>query len=222
MTSGDGQSPALTADDARRLEECLAGDGVALIPTDTVYGLACNPDSKSALRTIYELKGRPPLKPAAVMFFALEPALATLTELGPRTRAATQALLPGPLTLLIENPLGRFSATCDPAGEGSNVGAGLLGLRVPALDGPLAALGSVSRPAAQSSANLSGETDTRRFADVPGALREGADLLLDGGDLPGHASTVVDLSGYESTGAWRILREGPVDFAGLQAALGAG
>jgi L-threonylcarbamoyladenylate synthase len=214
--AGNGQSPALSADDAHRLQECLAGDGVALIPTDTVYGLACNPDSESALRRIYELKGRPPLKPAAVMFFSLEPALATLAELGSRTRAAVQALLPGPLTLLIENPLARFSTACDPAGEGG----GLLGLRVPTLDSPLAALRSVNRPAAQSSANLSGGADTRRLADVPDSLRAGADLLLDGGELPGHASTVVDLSDYESTGSWRILRQGPVDLAGLQDALG--
>lgn len=218
MIASDGPSPALTADDARRLEDCLASDGVALIPTDTVYGLACNPDSENALRRIYELKGRPPLKPAAVMFFALEPALASLTELGPRTRGAAKALLPGPLTLLIENPLARFSPACDPTGRG----AGLLGLRVPDLQGPLAALRAVNRPAAQSSANLSGATDTRRLAEVPDALRAGADLLLNGGQLAGQASTVVDLSAYESTGQWRILREGPVGLAELQETLGAG
>lgn len=218
MIVGDGQAPTLTANDVRLLEDCLADDGVALIPTDTVYGLACNPDSESALRRIYELKGRPPLKPAAVMFFALEPALAALTELGARTRAAARALLPGPLTLLIENPLGRFSAACDPTGQGT----GLLGLRVPDLQHPLAVLRSVNRPAAQSSANLSGATDARRLSEVPDSLRAGADLLLDGGELVGQASTVVDLSDYDSTGAWRILREGPVGLAELQAALGGG
>ncbi len=81
-------TPPLTAQDAMRLEDCLARDGVAVIPTDTVYGLACNPSSEHAVRRLYELKGRPPAKPAAVMFFALKPALETLTELGPRTREA--------------------------------------------------------------------------------------------------------------------------------------
>src|ERR1022692_3051072 len=97
-----------TTDDATRLEACLAGDGVAVIPTDTVYGLACNPASEVAMRRIYELKQRPPLKPAAVMFFALEPALDALSELGPRTRAAIPALLPGPVTLLLPNSERRF------------------------------------------------------------------------------------------------------------------
>jgi L-threonylcarbamoyladenylate synthase len=239
-------TPPLTAQDAMRLEECLAGHGVAVIPTDTVYGLACNPDSESALRRIYELKRRPPLKPAAVMFFALAPALETLTELGPRTREAVEALLPGPVTLLLPNRLGRFAHACDPAGvavggdtrvEGATLprvcahtrgsartrggsDASLLGLRVPAFTGELAALASVRVPAAQSSANLTGGPNPRRLSDVPLQLREGADLLLNAGELPGAASIVIDLSEYEQTGTWRIVREGPLDSAALARTLG--
>jgi L-threonylcarbamoyladenylate synthase len=197
---------SLTLDDAERLKQCLAGDGLALIPTDTVYGLACNPESETALRRVYELKGRPPLKPAAVMFFAIEPALEWLTELGPRTRAALVALLPGPVTLLLPNPRRRFQLASDPA----NSGSALLGLRVPAFDGPLAALSAVRPPAAQSSANMSGRPDPARLHDVPIELRDGADLVLDGGELPGSASTVIDLAEYERSGGWRIVREGPL------------
>jgi L-threonylcarbamoyladenylate synthase len=206
---------SLTLDDARELEECLAGDGIALIPTDTVYGLACNPESATALRRVYELKGRPPAKPAAVMFFALQPALESLAEMGPRTRAALSALLPGPVTLLLENPNHRFPLACDPTGAGS----GPLGLRVPRFEGPLIALAAVGAPATQSSANLSGDADPRRLRDVPVALREGADLVLDGGELPGVASTVIDLAEYEQTGSWRIVRDGPLDAAAVAAAL---
>jgi L-threonylcarbamoyladenylate synthase len=206
----------LALDDAMRLEECLAGDGVALIPTDTVYGLACNPESQTALRRIYELKRRPALKPSAVMFFAREPALESLSGLGPRTRAALSALLPGPVTLLLENPSRRFPLACDPGNGG---GVGLLGLRVPLLEGPLAALAGVGVPAAQSSANFSGGADPRDLQSVPVELREGVDLMLDGGELPGIASTVVDLSDYEQSGSWRVVREGPLDAAFIQTAL---
>jgi L-threonylcarbamoyladenylate synthase len=206
---------SLTPEDAIRLEEFLAGDGVAVIPTDTVYGLACSPESKIAVRRVYELKQRPPIKPSAAMFFALEVALETLTELEPRTRVALGALLPGPVTLLLPNPERRFPLACDPAGSNS----GLLGLRVPALRGPLSALATVGLPAAQSSANLSGSPDPRRLGDVPVALREGADLLLDGGELPGAASTVIDLSDYEQSGRWRIVREGPLDESTIAGAL---
>ncbi|MGA7703277.1 MAG: L-threonylcarbamoyladenylate synthase [Solirubrobacteraceae bacterium] len=201
--------------DVERLRRCLTGDGVAVIPTDTVYGLACNPDSEIALRRIYELKRRPPIKPAAVMFFSLVSALASLAELGPRTRAALEALLPGPATLLLANPEARFSGACDPSASGS----GLLGLRVPALAGPLAPLAAIDLPAAQSSANLSGGLDPRRLQDVPAELREGVDIAIDGGELPGVASTVIDLSEYEQGGQWRIVREGPLDAAFLQTAL---
>jgi L-threonylcarbamoyladenylate synthase len=210
------RSPNLTAEDAGRLERCLVGDGVALIPTDTVYGLACNPDSEVALRRIYELKRRPPQKPAAVMFFSLQAALATLVELRPRTRAAAQALLPGPVTLLLANPRGRYPGACAPAGEGS----GLLGLRVPEFEAPLSALATVGLPAAQSSANFAGGADPRTIGEVPAQLRDGVDLAIDGGELGGTASTIVDLSRYEASGSWRVVRAGPVGVQALADALG--
>ena len=202
---GTGALADVSAEDTARLRQCLAGDGVALIPTDTVYGLACNPDSETALRRIYELKGRPPVKPA----------LESLPELGPQTSAALRALLPGPVTLLVPNPANRFLPACDPSGAGS----ALLGLRVPTLDGPLATLASVDLPAAQSSANLSGGTDPRRIQDVPVELCEGVELALDGGELPGIASTVIDLSDYEQSGRWWVVREGPLDAGFLRTAL---
>ncbi len=214
---------SLTAADTARLQECLAGDGIAVIPTDTVYGLACNPDSETAVRRLYELKRRPPVKPAAVMFFALETALDSLAELGPRTLAALSALLPGPVTLLLPNPERRFPLACNPAWarqhDPSALSSAPLGLRVPLLPGPLAALAQVSAPALQSSANLSGGNNPRRLLDVPVELREGADLVLDGGELPGVASTVIDLSEYEQEGIWRIVREGPLDAASVTTAL---
>ena len=97
---------SLAPRDATRLQECLAGDGLAVIPTDTVYGLACNPQSVTAVKRMHELKGRPTTKPSAVMFFAPAPALDALTNLGPRTRAAFKTLLPGPVTLLLPWPAG--------------------------------------------------------------------------------------------------------------------
>jgi L-threonylcarbamoyladenylate synthase len=196
-----------TPDEAALLQECLAGDGVAVVPTDTVYGLACNPRSVRAIERLYELKRRPPRKPSAVMFFALSAALQALPELGPRTRAALNVLLPGPVTLLLPNPEDRFPLAC---------GTGPLGLRVPLLAGPLAALTGVNVPALQSSANLSGGRDTHRLSDVPLELREGADLVLDGGELPGTASTVVDMTRHEEDGSWRLVREGRLGYPELE------
>jgi L-threonylcarbamoyladenylate synthase len=189
-------------------ERCIAAGGVALFPADTVYGLACDPASAAAVARLYELKGRPADKPAAVMFFALAPALAALPELTPRLRAALQALLPGPVTLLLPNPLARWPLACGPD-------PWTLGLRVPA-PGPLA---GVAVPVLQSSANRSGGADPRALEHVDARLREGADLAVDGGPLPGTPSTVVDLRGYEREGAWAVLREGALSRAAIAAAL---
>jgi len=184
---------------AADFERCIADGGVAVFPADTVYGLACDPASEAAVARLYELKGRPPDKPAAVMFFSLEPALASLPELGPRLRAAVQALLPGAVTLLLPNPEARYPLACGPDPH-------TLGLRVPA-PGPLA---GVSAVVLQSSANRSGGADPRAVEDVDPALRSGADLVVDAGPLPGTPSTVVDLRGYEDGGTWTVLRAGAV------------
>ena len=194
-------SPMLNADDAHRLQDCVAGGGVAVLPTDTVYGICCDPDSEAAARRLYELKGRSPLRACAVMFFALEPALETLGELPESERRALSALLPGPVTVLLANRAQRFAAACrtDP---------GTLGLRVPRLPDSLAALSAVSHPVMQSSANRSGEPDARSLEEVPPSMRQGVDLVLDGGKLPGTASTVVDLRDYALQRRWHVLREG--------------
>ena len=141
------------------------------------------------------------------MFFALEPRCSrrcpsSETASGPRC----EALLPGPVTLLLPNPRAPLPARVRP-GEG---GADTLGLRVPALE-RLRWPRSARRcaPVLQSSANLSGEPDARRLRDVPASIRAGADLVLDGGELPGVASTVLDLREYERRGEWQIVREGP-------------
>ncbi|MDX6643232.1 MAG: L-threonylcarbamoyladenylate synthase [Solirubrobacteraceae bacterium] len=197
---------------ASEFERCVAEGGVAVFPADTVYGLACRPDSASAIARLYALKGRQPDKPAAVMFFAVRLALAALPELGPRTRRALEQLLPGAVTLLVDNPADRFPLACptDPS---------TLGLRVPRYEGPLAALAAVREPVLQSSANVSGGPDARRLEDVPEAIGAAADLVLDGGELPGTPSTVIDLRGHED-GAWSVVREGAVDRAAVERALG--
>jgi L-threonylcarbamoyladenylate synthase len=186
-------------------EECIARGGVALFPADTVYGLATGAESAPGVRRLYEIKGRPQDRPAAVMFFQLDDALAALPQLGQRTRGALERLLPGPVTLLLPNPERLFSLACGPAPE-------RLGLRVP--DVP--ALADVRTPVLQSSANPSGGADARRLEDVDPRIREQVDLEIDGGELPGTPSTVVDLTRYEETGEYAVLREGALDAASLK------
>ena len=202
----------MNREDAETFGRCMRVHGVAVFPADTVYGLACEPDAEEAVRRLYALKGRAPDKPAAVMFFDLRLARAALPELEPRTTGALERLLPGGVTVLLPNAGRRFPLACGPDPD-------TLGLRVPRLEGPLAPLREVAWPVLQSSANRAGGPDPRRMADVPEEIREGADLVLDAGELPGTPSTVVDLRRYERSGEWSVLREGAVPAAEVSGAL---
>ncbi len=178
-------------------ERCIRAGGVAVFPADTVYGLACDPESEAAVGRLYAFKGRAADKPSAVMFFELARAVGALPELGCATRTALERLLPGAVTVLLPNSKARFPLACgtDP---------GTLGLRV--VDVP--ALAGVGVAVLQSSANLAGGEEARRLEEVPPAIRAQADLVLDGGELPGTASTVIDLRAYELERIWRVLRIG--------------
>jgi len=203
---------AVRPDDVATFERCISVGGVALFPADTVYGLATEPESREGVDRLYRLKGRRPDKPSAVMFFRLELALGALPELPGRTRGALERLLPGPLTLLLPNPARRYPLACGPA-------PGVLGLRVPHLEGALAPLAGMSWPVLQSSANRSGEGEARSLAEVDERVRAGVDLVLDGGELPGLPSTVVDLTRYHDDGSHRVLREGAAAADAVAAAL---
>ncbi|HWF49233.1 MAG TPA: L-threonylcarbamoyladenylate synthase [Solirubrobacteraceae bacterium] len=196
------------SDTSEEFERVIASGGVAVFPADTVYGLACDPGDAAAVERLYALKGRPPAKPAAVMFFDLDLALGAVAEVGPRTQGALARLLPGPVTVLLPNPAARFPLACGPA-------PATLGIRVPRVE----ALAGVRVPVLQSSANLAGGEDTSRLEDIPEEIRAGADLVIDGGELPGTPSTVVDLRRYEESGRWGVARTGAVPYPELAAAL---
>jgi L-threonylcarbamoyladenylate synthase len=202
---------SVTSEDVESFERCIAVGGVALFPADTVYGLAAEPDSAEGVRRLYALKGRRPDKPAAVMFFRLELALAALPELPTRTRAAVERLLPGGVTLLLPNPARRFPLACADAPE-------VLGVRVPALTGALAPLAAISWPVLQSSANLSGAPEARSLDEIDPSIMDGVDLVLDGGELLGTPSTVVDLTRFED-GEFDVLRDGAVPSSRVEAVL---
>ena len=204
----------LDEDAANRLRECVTAGGVAVFPSDTVYGVCCDPDNEEAARRLYALKGRPSARSCAVMFFALEDALEVLDDLHEREREALDALLPGPVTVLLANRSRRFHSAC-------RVDPGTLGLRVPRLTGALEALSTVGVPVLQSSANLSGEPDARTLEQVPEQLREGADLVIDGGELRGTPSTVVDLRDLDEERRFHVLREGALPRENVEHAMAA-
>jgi L-threonylcarbamoyladenylate synthase len=197
----------------KALERCVSGGGVAVFPSDGLYGLACDPLDAAAIARIHRLKGRDDGKPSAVMYFSPLAIRELVSGLGPRTKAVVSALLPGPVTLVVANPQRRYPLACRQDPE-------RLGVRL--IGGPLA--GTMS-PVFQTSANLSGEPPPARFEDVPDSILDGVDLAIDGGELPGLPSTVVDITSIDEDGSWRILRDGalsPGDLASALASVGLG
>jgi L-threonylcarbamoyladenylate synthase len=191
------------------LEACVAGGGVAVFPADTLYGVACDPQNPASIERIHALKGRDADTPSAVLFFAPLAMRELVSSLEPRTREALGALLPGPVTLVVDNPDSRYPLACrqDPR---------RLGIRL--IEGPLAG----ARTAVfQTSANRSGEPAPSRFEDIDPEILAGADLAIDGGELRGEPSTVVDLTGLDLDGSLRILRDGAVAESEIRERLGA-
>ena len=191
----------------------MAVGGVALFPSDTVYGLATEPESEEGVRRLYALKRRPPGQPAAVMFFDLELALAALPELGPRTAAALPRLLPGGVTLLLPNPARRYPLACGPHPETPG----------PARARPDRRAGAAGRGALAAAAVQRQPLRRTRRAPAGGRARRasgaGVDVQLDAGELPGVASTVVDLTGLRGGGPFRVVREGALSAESVAQAL---
>jgi L-threonylcarbamoyladenylate synthase len=171
----------------------VAAGELVVIPTDTVYGLACRPDREVAVRRLSALKRRSSEQPIALVAASVDALVALIPELSLR------ALEPGLFTYVLPNPARRF-----PWLTGARPDT--IGVRVPDVAGVahdvLVAVGVV----AATSANYHGGTDPRCTGDVPTEILEGVAATLDGGELPGTPSTVLDLTGPEP----RVLREGAV------------
>ena len=180
----------------------LRAGRLVVLPTDTVYGLAADGESESAARALYAAKGRDAIQPTAVLFASVDVLVERVPELPAAAVEAVRLLLPGPFTLIVENPARRY-AWLNPQRPDA------IGLRVPAVTGApravLEALGAV----VATSANLPGGVDPRRVEDVPPEIAAAVDVVIQGGELPGTPSTVVDLTGPEP----RVLREGAVTAA---------
>lgn len=187
------------ADGVTGVVRAIRAGELVVLPTDTVYGLACTAFEEEPARRLYALKGRTEIQPTAIVVASVEALLGLVPEIEERHRDVVEALLPGPWTLVLPNPARRFAWLNRARPEA-------IGVRVPALAGPVAEAMAEVAAVVATSANLPGGPDPRALADVPAALRDGVAAVLDGGVLPGVPSTVVDLTGNDPV----VLREGAV------------
>ena len=181
----------------RLVEEAVEAIGEGrpvVLPTDTVYGLCTSP---LAPKSLSRLKGREAEQPIALLVSEIDILLELVPEL---PEAPVRSLLPGRLTLILPNPQGRFPLLSPSRPE-------TIGVRVPALRGPARRIVTRAGAVAATSANVTGGPDPRRIADIPQSILDGVTEVVDDGDLPGTASTVVDFTGAEPV----VLRAGAGD-----------
>jgi len=172
---------------------------LAIVPTDTVYGLATSAYTEAPVRRLYRAKGREEQQPTALVAADLDLLFECVPELRGRSGTIARALLPGPFTLILSNPARRFRWLTGTRPE-------TIGVRVPAVEGVAKSLLDGVGVMVATSANLPGGPDPRRLDQVPAELRDAVDALVDGGELPGSPSTVLDVTGPEP----QVLREGAV------------
>jgi L-threonylcarbamoyladenylate synthase len=186
-------------DDLGSLVRALRAGDSAVLPTDTVYGLACAAHLEDACERTLALKGRDLSKPTSIIGASLSTLLTrVLGDLRGRPLAQAERLLPGPVTVILPNPAGIFPWLCgdDPS---------RIGVRIPVLLPQLARAIDRVGVIAATSANLAGAADPVTLDAVPDAILARVAVAIDAGRTPaGKPSTVVDLTGPEPV----ILREG--------------
>jgi L-threonylcarbamoyladenylate synthase len=193
-----------------RAVSAIRAGKVVIMPTDTVYGLACSPYTPEPAERLSKLKHRPPEQPISLVANDIGMLFECVPELRGRSGTIVRALLPGPYTLVLPNPAKRYRWLTGTRPDS-------IGVRVPDLDGygrqVLERVGAV----AATSANLHGAPEPSSVSDILQELIDGIVELVDAGPLPGPPSTVIDFTGPEP----RVLREGAGDVDRALAALAA-
>ncbi|HEU4522535.1 MAG TPA: L-threonylcarbamoyladenylate synthase [Thermoanaerobaculia bacterium] len=184
--------------DLSHLAAVLERGGVALLPTDTIYGLHALATNETAIAKLVRLKGRDDGKPFVVIGSSVNQLTAAGASLPEALRGALDELWPGPLTAIValSSPIA--------ASRGSRT----LAIRVPSLPW-LRELIELTGPLASTSANRSGEPPLTSPADLTPDLQDLLDAVVDAGPLEGKPSTIVDFTGDEP----RLIREGDALFA---------
>lgn len=183
--------------------------GLVVYPTETVYGLGCDPFNVEAVKRILKVKGdrRKPL-PALAASIGDADKVAFISQIGKRLAAK---FWPGPLTLVFPKK---------PAlPDFVTFGRDSVGLRIPDNDVALHLIRLSGGLLIGSSANRTGEEPPRTVQEISGELKERVDVVLDGGPTAqGRPSTVADLTLEKP----RILREGPISLKEILDALALG
>jgi len=184
-------------DGLARAARVVADGGVICYPTDTLYGLGCDPFNVSALKRTSEAKG-PRTKPMPILVKDLATAK-RFAHLSDHAIRLAEAFWPGPLTMVLQAQ-GTVPKILAPEGR--------VGIRSPKHHICLHLIGLCSGALVGTSANLTGKAPSTTAEEASRQIGDRVDIILDGGKVAlGVGSTVIDLTQREL----RVLREGPLD-----------
>ena len=194
-TKNDGGGPRrfawpMSGKDLAEFARIMRDGGMAIVPTDTVYGVAAAKGNEAALARIVAAKGRDPSKPCQLLAASAEAAAAAGIPFPPPAAAAARAFWPGALTLVLDLPDG-----------------GTEGVRVPDHACARALCEAAGGLLRCTSANRSGEPPASTARDALAALPS-ADAAVDAGPAPGGVASTV--AAVRADGSVRVFREGPV------------
>jgi L-threonylcarbamoyladenylate synthase len=182
-----------------RCGEVIRSGGVVAYPTDTFYGLGADPNNHSAVRKLFEIKGRQADQPILLLIKNAAEVRTWAAEITPQAEHLMKKFWPGPLTLV-------FKAQADVLPE-LTAGTGTIGLRVPGDALARELLRFIDTALTGTSANISGGPSPRTAEEAAASVGDRVDLILDGGNTAGdQPSTVVDVS----AGRPKVVREGGI------------
>lgn len=186
-----------TAEELTAAAEILLRGGLVAVPTETVYGLCANGLNADAVAALYEVKGRPEIKPLSLMVPSADDMDKYARDIPDAAKALAEKFWPGPLTIVLR------ARDCIPSV--TLAGGNTVGLRCPDHPLTLAMLRLASIPLAGPSANPSGKPSPRTAQEVLSYFDGQISAVVDGGQCGiGQESTIVDMSALP----FRIIRQG--------------
>lgn len=157
---------------------------IVIYPTDTVYGIGCNAENEKLVERIYKIKKRDRNKPLSV----IAPGFEWILKNFECDKNVVKKFLPGAYTLILRKKDPDFLKSVAPGNS--------VGVRIPAhlISKIVEVLGI---PFVTTSANISGKKAPASLEEIEKDLLESVDLVIDGGELPGKPSTIIDLTGED-------------------------
>lgn len=190
--------PILSLQEISQAAEIIRSDGVIVYPTETVYGLGANAFSISAVRKVFEIKGRSEKQPVSIMVSSVPQALELCRTVNRQAVKLMQEFWPGPLTLVLQ--------ASEHLPEHLRTDDSTVGIRFPKHETCNKLVEMLGSPVTCTSANISGEPAAASVAGLSAALRSRVNFVLDGGICSGSPSTVVAVTRERPV----ILREGSI------------